>query len=592
MSRLARILAVLALAAAPVLLSTPAASADTNDFTITSFTADYYLDRDEGGRSTLRTVETIVAQFPEHDQNHGLVRQLVDDYQGHPTNIDVESVTDENGNELPYEGESDDIFYTLQIGDEDEYVHGETTYVITYTSHNVTLFDGDVEEFYWDTNGTGWPQTFGELTARFHLADDLFGALNGEVTCYRGTQGGNNPCDAIETDDGFEITARDLGAYENVTIAIGFEPGTFEPRDNSATATPFFFIEIGAAVVAVLVALWALVRRATVFADGRGRPTIIAEYLPPKNASVLEAGLVTKRRKKAVAAQLISLAVAHNIRIIETPAEGFFASGSDYTLELLRVDGLGSDEAALARAFFGNALTPGTQYTIKKNDTVVGKATYDLVQSIEGALDDRGWRKKIAVGARLLPAVFVVLSTVLAFIMMILMVDDERGGFLPLLVFVPTVIATIVTFAVIGRSVLTEKGAELRDYLKGLLLYITVAETDRIRILQSPEGAERTPVDTADRGEMLRLYERVLPYAVLFDEEKRWAKELGEYYDQQPPDWYSGTTAFTTAAFASSIGSIATTAGSAYSGSSSSSGGSSGGGSSGGGGGGGGGGGW
>ena len=592
MSRLARILAVLTLAAAPVLLTASSASADTDDFTIESFTADYYLDRDDGGRSTLRTVETIVAVFPEFDQNHGIIRHLVDDYQGHPTNIDVESVTDENGNDLPYESESDDTFLSLQIGDGDVYVHGATTYVITYTSHNVTLFNETHEEFYWDTNGTGWPQRVDTLTARFHIADALTAALNGDVACYQGTQGADGSCEATATDDGFEVTATELGAFENVTVAIGFEPGTFVPRDSSATGTPIFYIEIAATVVALLIALQSLVRRATVFANGRGRPTIVAEYLPPKNASVLEAALVTGRRKKAVAAQLISMAVAHNIRIIESPATGFFAAGNDYTLELLSVDGLTSDEAALARVFFGNGLAVGTQYTISKTDTVVGKGTYDLIQSIDGALDSRGWLKPISAAKRFFPAAFVILATVLGFVMMVVMIDDERGGMLPFLIWIPAVVATIVTFAVIARRVLSEKGAELRDYLKGLLLYIQVAETDRLRMLQSPEGAERTPVDTNDRAAVLKLYERVLPYAVLFDEEKRWAKVLGEFYDQAPPDWYSGTGVFTTAAFASSIGSISTTAASAYSGFSSSSGGSGGGGSSGGGGGGGGGGGW
>lgn len=592
MSRLARILAVLTLAAAPVLLTATAAAADTEDFTIESFTADYYLDRDDGGRSTLRTVETIVAVFPEYDQNHGIYRQLVDDYQGHPTNIDVESVTDENGRELPYESESDDTFLTLQIGDGDVYVHGPTTYVITYTSHNVTLFNDSVEEFYWDTNGTNWAQPVDSLTARFHIADGLSEALNGDVACYRGAEGADDSCEAVETDDVIEVTASELGAYENVTVAIGFEPGTFVPRDNSATGSPVFYIEIVATAVAVLIAIQSLVRRGTTFASGRGRPTIVAEYLPPKNASVLEAALVTGRRKKAVAAQLISMAVAHNIRIIESPASGFFAAGNDYTLELLSVDGLTSDEAALARVFFGNGLTVGAQYTISKTDTAVGKGTYDLIQGIDGSLDSRGWLKPISAAKRFFPAAFVILATVLGFVMMVVMIDDERGGWLPLIVWIPAVISVVVTFAVVARRVLSEKGAELRDHLEGLLLYIRVAETDRLRVLQSPEGAERTPVDTTDRGAMLKLYERVLPYAVLFDEEKRWAKELGEYYDQAPPDWYSGTGAFTTAAFASSIGSISTSAASAYSGSSSSSGGSSGGGSSGGGGGGGGGGGW
>jgi uncharacterized membrane protein YgcG len=593
--RVARIVAVLALAVAPVLVTAAPAAAGPEDFTISSFTADYYLDRDLGGRSTLRTVETIVAQFPDFDQNHGILRHLVDDYQGHPTNIDVESVTDEQGNSLSYDTETDDLFYSLRIGDADEYVRGSHTYVITYTQHNVTLFDDDVEEFYWDTNGTGWPQRFDSLTARFHISSQLARSLTGDVACYRGVQGADEHCEATALDGSevvYEVTEHDLGPYQNVSIAIGFEPGTFVPRDNSATATPVFFVELAAALGAVIVGIVTLGRRRTLFADAPGRPTIVAEYLPPKNASVLESAFAIKRKKKAVAAQLISLAVAKKIRIIESPAQGFFASGNQYTLELVDATGLSDDETALARAFFGSSLDVGETYTIVKSDTTVGKAVYAVVYGIQKALTSRGWHKTISAGKRVGPAFLAIAATAITFFTFILMVDDERGGWIPLFVLLPAILSAIITIAVVSRSPLTEKGAELRDHLEGLHLYIRVAEKDRIRVLQSPEGAERTPVDTTDRGQMLTLYERVLPFAVVFDEEKRWAKELGEYYDEQPPEWYSGTGAFSTAAFASGISSVATSAASAYSASSSSSGGSSGGGSSGGGGGGGGGGGW
>jgi hypothetical protein len=87
---------------------------------------------------------------------------------------------------------------------------------------------------------------------------------------------------------------------------------------------------------------------------------------------------------------------------------------------------------------------------------------------------------------------------------------------------------------------------------------------------------------------VVKLNEKLLPYAVLFGHEKEWAEELGRYYEElgQQPTWYAGHGAFNAGLFASSIGSMAASTASAYS---SSSGGSSGGASSGGGGGGGGG---
>ena len=113
-------------------------------------------------------------------------------------------------------------------------------------------------------------------------------------------------------------------------------------------------------------------------------------------------------------------------------------------------------------------------------------------------------------------------------------------------------------------------------------------------MLQSPEGAAKVGVvDGTDEKKLVTLYERVLPYAILFGQEKEWSKQLGRYYEQSgsAPDWYSGTGAFNAALFASNMSNFSSSAAS-VSGFSSSSGGSSGGGFSGGGGGGGGGGGW
>jgi uncharacterized membrane protein len=81
------------------------------------------------------------------------------------------------------------------------------------------------------------------------------------------------------------------------------------------------------------------------------------------------------------------------------------------------------------------------------------------------------------------------------------------------------------------------------------------------------------------------LYERILPYAMLFNLEKTWNKVLEAVYQEAgvTPDWYIGTGSFSASDFSKSMSDFSSSS------SSSSSSGSSGGGSSGGGGGGGGG---
>ena len=149
-----RILACIVAVGAFVIGCGALVQAGVNDFRITQFEADYYLGKDKDGRSTLRTVEKITADFPQTDQNHGIERALPKEYDGHSTQLSVESVTDETGVRRPFTTVTSNKNEVLRIGDKDTYAHGKTTYVITYTQRDVTKQFNGKDEFYWDINGT------------------------------------------------------------------------------------------------------------------------------------------------------------------------------------------------------------------------------------------------------------------------------------------------------------------------------------------------------------------------------------------------------------------------------------------------------
>ena len=138
------------------------------------------------------------------------------------------------------------------------------------------------------------------------------------------------------------------------------------------------------------------------------------------------------------------------------------------------------------------------------------------------------------------------------------------------------------------------QGLQLSNYMEGLKYYIGLAEADRIKFLQSVKGA-----DTSPEG-IVKLHEKLLPYAVVFGMEKSWMRELAHYYEVSPevsPDWYVGASIMSLHDFSSITSSIDSSSyvpsdSSSSGGGSSGSSGGGGGGSSGGGGGGGGGGGW
>jgi uncharacterized membrane protein YgcG len=134
----------------------------------------------------------------------------------------------------------------------------------------------------------------------------------------------------------------------------------------------------------------------------------------------------------------------------------------------------------------------------------------------------------------------------------------------------------------------TLSGRKIMDQIEGFKLYLSVAEKERLNLLNPPE---KTP----------ELFEKYLPYALALDVENAWSEQFAEVLAQagtetQPytPAWYSGRSwdGFHASQFADSLGSSFAGAISSSSSAPGSSSGSGGGGFSGGGGGGGGGSGW
>ena len=182
-----------------------AVSANLDDFTFASMDVDYTLGRTDEGKSTLEVVERFVAVFPEYNQNRGMRRSIPDSYLGVPLNPRFVSITDGDGRPRAAEVDREDGTFTM-TSRADEFVHGEQTYVFTYTLENVTRFfdDTGVDEFYWDVNGTEWAQPFGRRHRDPARRRRPRGALTGASACYRGFAGRRRtlPIDATDAEQG------------------------------------------------------------------------------------------------------------------------------------------------------------------------------------------------------------------------------------------------------------------------------------------------------------------------------------------------------------------------------------------------------
>ncbi|GAA3642174.1 hypothetical protein GCM10022200_27420 [Microbacterium awajiense] len=560
--------------------------ADVDDFTFDSMDVEYTLALADDGTSELRVVERFVAVFPEFDQNRGMRRSIPASYLGVPLFPSLVSITDEDGRPRAAEADSEDGYYSM-TSRADDFVHGRQTYVFTYTLRNVTRnFDDStgVDEFYWNVNGTEWRQPFGRVSAQLVVAPEIAATMTGAAACYQGYGGSTDPCEIAVTSAGAHAVATDVLPFQTMTIAVGFEPGTFAPFDSSYFASGFGWAQAAAGVGLVLALVWGIATRAGRLRNSPGRPTIIAEYEPPQGVDALESAVLLGKKAKAIPAEVLEQAVVGSIRIVEGKRK--FWGGVRLKAVLLDPSRADGDGRMLLRGLFGSLMTPGMEFEFGTRDTRLSSAAQRILKAADQALEGNGLRRHVSPLARSGPVLAAVAAAALVWVFGFFAMGNGVDELIPIALMMLAAVVVFITIGLVAHRPLSAKGAEVRDHLKGLKVFIEWAEADRIRMLQSPRGAERVRVDPNDPRQMLKLYEVLLPYAVVFGQEKQWAKELAILYGAgNSPSWYSGSHGFSASSFSSGISSLSASTAS----SSSTSGGSSGGGSAGGGGGGGGG---
>jgi uncharacterized membrane protein YgcG len=517
--------------------------AGVEDFEFASFDGQYFLDVDDRDHATMRVIETIVADFPQYDQNRGIIRAIPTEYGESALDVSMLTIADKNGDPVYFERHDYGGFAEFWLGT-DEFVHGRTTYVLEYTMRNVVAHfsDSGGDEFYWDINGDGWAQSFGEVSAAIHLSGHFVDALTGDAACFLGYYGGLDECELVRDGDTFRASIGPVGPYNTMTVAIGFDGGTvvqpIPPRESwMVQVVPK--VLLGLAALALLAAI---LLRTLVWRDARGRGTIVAQFTPPDDSDLLLDAEIIDRQSAGLPALFVDFAVRGVVRVIDQDPGASASSSSRFQLELIDASGVSSREKTVLAALFSSSLDRGDRVTVGSLDAATGAALYGLRATTASAATSRGLRAVPAGADRQARIVRrVALWTVLAFIpvwVWAIWYDVLEGAVL-LPAFATVAIALAVPAVSSAPKRLTRAGAEAKEYLLGLREYLTVAEEQRLRMLQSPEGALRVSPD--DRGAVVKLNERLLPYAVLWGVEDRWIEVLRASWATEPPTWVATT---------------------------------------------------
>lgn len=578
-----------------ILVPFSASAASTQNFYFEDFTADYYLSRDADGTSHMRVEEQLTAVFPDTNQNHGITR-VIPFTNNDGKNITMPSTSRlnievlRNGEEEPVEDIiSENGYFEVRIGDAGEYVHGRQVYNLNYEFENLILDQSDDDEtwqeLYWDANGNDWSQRFNRVTARIHLADDIIKDFTGEVACYVGRYGGadSDRCDATSKGNIITFTADRVSSGETLTFAMAFAADTFTVHAPKTSYLLIIALGIFLALGVILVILLAIVSHRIKAKRSYYRGLFTKpEYTAPRGFTVAEMaenyiGKGLKGNPKV--ATLLELAVTHKVELVKTESAGAFGrKKTSWQVHVLSTKGLTVEQIKVLQILNGSSKTIFDDQKIDIKSRTATNTLQRLAQEFstktKESLETKGLyltksAKPKGLNTSALYALDVVwfIVTMAAFFATIIIPEESYlpyagADWVPFVIFptgfVSFIVILICTASIAKYETHTEKGLDYSRYLDGLKLYISMAEADRLAFLQSVKGA-----DTSHAG-VVKLYEKLLPYAALFGLEKSWLDELSRYYefdDVSTPTWYIGMGAFSARDFSIAMNSLTSTAG-------------------------------
>lgn len=561
--------------------ATPVSAASDPNLYFEDAVFDYYLEKTDAG-TIMKVKETLKAVFSEHSSSHGITRTIPFTNQ-EGKNVTLESldlkVTRNGVSEPVAKTTKEDGYYKVNVGSKSKTVQGKQTYVLEYTFKNViteydasgklTTENGVSQELYWDTNGTGWDNRFNSVTANVHFAGDY--KAKTPAYCYTGRKNSKDRnCTIEKTKDGFTFkTTEPLTRYENMTFDIEFPAGTFK--------VPIYYncTYVVAASVALLLALLSIFCAAKNYRkyakekhDYYKNLLTPPQYLPPKDLTIAESAMLYMGTGQPTeTATLLELAINHKVQLASEKSVGRFGKEkTTWKVKVLNLNGLTTPQEKVLRILTGGAMPKvGELIEIKKHT-----ATYTLASLSRGYASST---RVILKNKKLLEAkvndttgniksskennfsaifMFFLITGCIAFATAVLAENPNLSygriigkDILFVSIWAIAILALIIVSSINSKArkylIRTTAGLDEANYLNGLELYIGMAEKERLAFNQSAKNAPR------DSQGRIKLYEKLLPYACLFNLEDSWLEEIQKYYKDlnYSPDWYDGSDILT-----------------------------------------------
>ncbi len=524
--------------------------------------------------ASIDVVETIAYDFGEDDQ-HGIIRDIPYKYETRGATYALRmsdfTVADEYGIEQPFDISTIGHNKSIKIGDPDELVSGQKTYVIRYSVKRAMSFFDTHDELYWNAIGDAWDVPIGASEVRVLLPSAVpQGVIQND--CYTGPFGVTETCEkvAMSADNQTLIFEQSHLAPGNaLTVVVGLPKGIIlEPteigkmkefvRDNWAVVLP---------ILTFVACFFAWYKRGR---DAKGRGTIIPEFDVPDQLMPGQVGTIVdgKASHREFTAELIELAKRGYLTITREEEKKILKDMVDYVIEQQKAPGsdLRPYQVMILEKLFSYAgakegydsATPGSFVKQRVRLSKLKQKFFEdfgkIVKAVSDDVTSLGYFKVDPSKARSVPLIMGIIVIAASFFFME--------------IFVVTGVSLLVSGIIIMifgifMDALSEKGALAKEHILGLKMYLSVAEKDRLAFHNSPVSVPTAVGTTAGKPEKTQYqFEQFLPVAIALGVEKQWAKQFADM-SMQPPSWYhtsSGLNGWTALVLADELGGFQKTA--------------------------------
>lgn len=252
----------------------------------------------------------------------------------------------------------------------------------------------------------------------------------------------------------------------------------------------------------------------------------VVHFAPERGSTVLRDALLANADGRAASAALIDLVVKRKARLLTNGSKR-----DPIGIEMMPNVVLTSEEIALLEALFGPEHTHTRVRRFSSERRALAARLRTVVQNTEHALARDGLvaRRRVTWPGMTLTVLAYLGMLVEALFLVFSLFASDWPALIATIIAVVATVATILVTPSWWRRFLPP-AQQRREHLEGLRQYLVLAESERMRVLQSPSGAE-VVASGAEPGGRFHLHERLLPYAVLFGVEREWIAKLRLEHD-------------------------------------------------------------